>query len=157
MNQEEAIQCVLKAATEETEVWFPVGVAHPGLLENRLVAKRWWFCAAWGNTIRLRSRVVKAVMSPIGQEPMPPPHGGRNVWVTTGTVAVSRCWVQLDLATPKEVAWGPAQFQTWQLGQWRAGFGRGQSALIRGVVPAEPGHPPAEIEDGAEGVVGVPV
>ncbi|MBZ5723987.1 MAG: hypothetical protein LAP87_03235 [Acidobacteriia bacterium] len=126
-------------------------------LEDRLIAKHWWFCAASGSTIRPRARVVKVEISPIGQEPIPPPDGGRNVWVKNGTVAVSRCWVQLDLDTLKEVAWGPAQFQTWQHGAWRAGFGRGQAALVRGVVPAEPGNPPAEIEDGAEGVVGVPV
>jgi hypothetical protein len=56
--------------------------------------------------------------------------------VKNGTVATSRCWIQLDLDTLEEVAWGAAQFQTWQHNAWRAGFGDGQTALVRGIVPA---------------------
>jgi hypothetical protein len=79
MNQEEAINCAFLAAQEEGELWFPVRVAHPGQLENQLVANHWWFCAAWRSTIRFRSRVVSVVISPAGHEPMSPPGDCRNV------------------------------------------------------------------------------
>jgi len=135
MNQEDTINCALLAAQEEGQLWFPIGVARPGQIVERLETDNWWFCAAWAGTIRLRSRVVRVATIPTEFPPSPPPNGCPNVWTKDGSLATSSCWIQLDGDTLEDVAWEVHQFQTWQHGAWRNGFGQGQTALVRGVVP----------------------
>ena len=138
LNQEEALMRLFEGVENKSELWFAIGTNNPGQLkqvEKRLMDDGWWFCASWRGSVRFAAQILKVVTS---QEPQPVPSGGHDAWTKDGKIAESRCWVQLDPETMKQVKWRNGEFLTWQSGKWASGFPRNQTALLRAVVPNTP-------------------
>jgi hypothetical protein len=136
LSQAEALEKLFAAAANRSELWFAININNAGQLRkvsSRLIDDCWRFCASWNGSIRFVARVSKVVTS---DEPQPVPSAClQQAWTKNGRIGQARCWVQLDPESFKEVLWTPAEILTWQDTEWRPGFPKNQTALLRAIVP----------------------
>jgi hypothetical protein len=117
-------------------MWFAINISNPGQLRTvslRLIDQGWRFCASWNGVVRFVAR-VRNVVATDDPQPVPSIYAQAD-WVKEGRTARSRCWVQLDPDSFRQVHWARGDILTWQDSAWRPGFPKNQTSLLRGIIP----------------------
>ena len=136
LSQAEALDRLFSSARRGAEMWFAINISNPGQLRAvslRLIDQGWRFCASWNGAVRFVARVRNVVAT---DDPQPVPSiCAQADWVKEGRAARSRCWVQLDPDSFRQVHWARGDILTWQDSAWRTGFPKNQTSLLRGIIP----------------------